>query len=166
MKKEKKQNDWRTGVSIPVPYRCERYALPIELVPHLTFFFPFPFLAFFSSFPSSLLLTLPLIHPFFFTLFFFHSLSFLCLFVYLFVNKSDSNVSTSLPSKFPSSFFLFFWFYVHIKAFKAPKAIPRTASGVCLLAFIWQLSVILATWLVYLFVDPSFISCLFFVVCG
>ena len=104
-RKENRKNDWRTGASIPVPYRCERYALPIELVPHLTFFFPFPFLAFFSSFSSPLRFTF---NSFFsFHSFFFHSLSFLCLFVYLFVNKSDSNVSTSLPSKFPSSFFFF-----------------------------------------------------------
>ena len=39
-----KKIDWRTGVSIPVPYRCKRYALPTELVPLSVLFILFLFL--------------------------------------------------------------------------------------------------------------------------
>ena len=32
---KKERSEWRIRVSIPVPRRCERRTLPIELIPHI-----------------------------------------------------------------------------------------------------------------------------------
>ena len=42
MAQRNKKKDWRFGVSIPVPHRCERCALPIELNPLALISFSFP----------------------------------------------------------------------------------------------------------------------------